>query len=373
MRTIVFLFLGLFFLGCIQREREGNRENELKDNKHAPLYTLFDRFNRKKPAQEALARADRQYREEKSFSSDTLLQTALGYYINKKETSPELARIYYYQGLYYEGKNMFSKALMSYTYAADALPEEDRFSLREKLQAKLPRLGSLLGKKESENLQWKYRYEHMRVQNRHLQRQLHLWRIGCQGVASLLLLVLGFFRYRISRRRKELFQSQLFIERLQRAEDELKEKLLRELDEKDNKLKEFFRLRVVMIKEFVELSRKYGNNLEKLKDKFARMVSTDSFSPADWTLLKEGVNIMGCGILDHLQKNYPELTEENIRYCALICAGFETDELAILWDVHNDSIYKRRTRLRQKLALAKNQDLKKFFDEQITALRKKRL
>ena len=154
--------------------------------------------------------------------------------------------------------------------------------------------------------------------------------------------------------------------------EELKEKLLRELDEKDNKLKEFFRLRVEMIKEFVELSRKYGNNLEKLKDKFSRMVSTDSFSPADWILLKEGVNIMGNGIIDHLQKTYPELTEENLRYCALICAGFETDELAILWDINNDSIYKRRTRLRQKLGLAKTQDIKKFFDSLITELRKKR-
>ena len=153
----------------------------------------------------------------------------------------------------------------------------------------------------------------------------------------------------------------MFIERLQRAEDELKEKLIQKLDEKDNKLKDFFQHRVEMIKEFVALSRKYSNNVEKLKDNFKRMVSTDSFSPTDWNLLKEGVNIMGYGILDYLKTTFPDLTEENLRYCALICAGFETD-----------SIYKRRTRLRQKLGLEKNQDLKRFFENQIERLHQNR-
>ena len=147
---------------------------------------------------------------------------------------------------------------------------------------------------------------------------------------------------------------------------------MQKLDEKVNILKDLMLHRVAMIKEFVALSRKYSNNVEKLKDNFKRMVSTDSFSLTDWNLLKEGVNIMGYAILDYLKTTFPDLTEENLRYCALICAGFETDELAILWDINNDSIYKRRTRLRQKLGLEKNQDLKRFFENQIERLHQNR-
>lgn len=368
MKIIVSLLLGLLLFGCVQPEDTGN---EQRIKKKSSLQIMVDRFNRKKPAKEALSKADNQYLAQKPFLSDTLIQTALRYYRND-EISPELARTYYYLGLYYEDKKLFQKALLAYTYAGDALPYEDDSFLRDKLDQKQLQLYALLGKNKTEEWQWKYRYENIRNKNIRLHKQLNVWRSFCVGFAFLLLVVLGLARHRTNRRRRELFESQLFIERLQRAEEELKEKLFRELDEKDNKLKEFFRLRVEMIKEFVELSRKYGNNLEKLKDKFSRMVSTDSFSSTDWTLLKEGVNIMGNGIMEHLQTAYPELTEENLRYCALICAGFETDELAILWDIHNDSIYKRRTRLRQKLGLAKTQDLKKFFDGLIAELRKKR-
>ncbi len=368
MKIIISLLLGLLLFGCVQPEDIGN-EQHIK--KKSSLQIMVDRFNRKRPAKEALSKADNQYLTQKTFLSDTLIQIALRYYKND-EISPELARTYYYLGLYYEDKKLFQKALLAYTYAGDALPCEDDSFLRDKLDQKQFQLYALLGKNKTEEWQWKYRYENIRNKNIRLQKQLNIWRFFCVGSVFLLLFILGLARHRTNRRRRELFESQLFIERLQRAEEELKEKLLRELDEKDNKLKEFFRLRVEMIKEFVELSRKYGNNLEKLKDKFSRMVSTDSFSPADWILLKEGVNIMGNGIIDHLQKTYPELTEENLRYCALICAGFETDELAILWDINNDSIYKRRTRLRQKLGLAKTQDIKKFFDSLITELRKKR-
>lgn len=362
---IAILFFSLYlFSACMPAEKGMDR---LQPGKTPPLNELTGRFDREKGAREALLQADRLYRSGKKFTSDTLLRKALRYYRTSEQT-PEPSRVYFYLGLYYQEHRRPEEALAAYTLSEQRLLPADSSFVRDSVVRKIAGLREQLGAGRAGSLQWKYRYENLQEGFFLLKKQVKMWRWLCIVLGIILLTLAGVARYRSVRRKRELFESQLFIERLQRAEDELKERLVRELDEKDVKLKDFFRLRVEMIKEFIGLSRKYGHNLEKLKDKFSRMVSTDSFSVEDWALLQEGVNITGHGIMDYLRRTYPDLTEENLRYCALICAGFETDELAILWGINNDSIYKRRTRLRQKLGLEKTQDLKKFFNELIQRL-----
>lgn len=363
---LLFLFTVLSL--CCEQSFGVQYIPQRKESAISTLQNLTDRFNRKTISRRILREADSQYPENILTFPDSLLLIAVKYY-RTQESSSELPRLFYYLGLHYEARNREREALKAYIQAENTLlPEKETF-FKNDLNKRLQTLGTKFGEQEVEDLQWKYRYQTAQTQIDRFCWQLKIWRTSSIVLLLALCTIFLLSRYRANRRKRELFESQLFIERLQRAEDELKEKLTRELDEKDNKLKDFFQFRVEMIKEFIVFSRKYSNNLEKLKDKFKRMVSTDSFSSTDWNLLKEGVNIMGHGILDSLKKNYPDLTEENLRYCALICAGFETDELAILWDINSDSIYKHRTRLRQKLGLGKNQDLKKFFENQMEDLR----
>ncbi len=355
------------FLLCLCLGAEAVGENTAYSEK-PPIQNMVSRFNRKKNAEEALRAADRMFRTGQNFLSDSLLQKALRYY-ERREPCPELTRLYFYTGMFYEQQNRPADALKQYTLAETNLSFVPDSLFSPVVTRKILALRQALGEKAAEDLQWESRYANLLQQSGQWRTASRRWRAACIVLTFLLLAFAGISHYRTIYRKRELFKSQLLIDRLQRAEEELKEKMSRELHEKDGKLKDFFRLRVEMIKEFVEFSKKYANNPEKLKYKFQRTISTDSFSPADWALLLEGMNITGNGIIRYLEKNYPELTEENLRYCALICAGFETDELAVLWDINNTSIYKRRTRLRQKLNLPPNQDLKKFFDELIDRLR----
>ncbi|WP_251621939.1 hypothetical protein [Odoribacter lunatus] len=359
--SLRFVFLLCFCLGV------GMAFANTDYSEESPIQSMVSRFNPKKIAGGALLKADRLYRAGQPFLSDSLLQKALHYYEGQQPCS-ELTRLYFYTGLFYERLNQPEEALKQYTLAETNLSlfPDSLFSFV--IARKIFTLQQLFGKRVTEDLQWETRYAELLQQAQQGYVTARKWRTACFVLIGLLSVFVGVTHYRTRHRKRELFKSQLFIERLQRAEDELKEKMSRQLHEKDGKLKDFFRLRVDMIKEFVEFSQKYANNPEKLKYKFQRTISTDSFSPTDWELLLEGVNITGNGIITYLQENYPDLTEENLRYCALICAGFETDELAILCDVNNTSIYKRRTRLRQKLNLSPNQDLKKFFDELIARL-----
>ncbi len=363
MKSCCFCVFAFIFCLCLRAELPAT---ELHPHE-PPIQSMIHRFNHAKNAKEILTQADRMYRTGQHFESDTLLQKALRYY-QRKKVSSELTRLYFYMGMFYENRHQAAEALKQYTLAETNAALAPDSLLAPALAQKISGLQQKLGQRAADDLQWESRYIQLSQQSRQWHAASRRWRTACLVVSALLLAFVGVSHYQTLRRKHELFESQLFIERLQRAEEELKEKMSQQLHEKDGKLKDFFRLRVEMIKEFVEFSQKYANNPEKLKYKFQRTISTNSFSPTDWALLLEGVNITGNGIIGYLQQHYPELTEENLRYCALICAGFETDELAVLWDVNNTSIYKRRTRLRQKLNLPQNQDLKKFFDELVTRL-----
>lgn len=366
MKIMLLIFILSSISACIRPEYNSHHPS----SSDSPLQAITDRFTSKRSAQEALQKADRIFPKDSAFLSDSLCRIALRYYQTQK-ASAELARIYFYRGNYYNNQKLYKKAIEAYIFAENTLPAGCDRILKENITQKLTALNLLLGQEESESVQWQTRYEISQEKVNNLQNRLNIWKTMCLLLGTTLLTILLIYHYRTTHRKRELFESQLFIEKLQRAEDDLQEKLTRRLDEKDVKLKDFFNQRVGQIKEFVELSRKYGNNLEKLKAKFNSMVSTSSFTASDWQLLREGVNAIDYGIIDYLEQHYPNLTEENLRYCALICAGFETDELAILWEISNDSIYKRRTRLRQKLGIEKNQDLKLFFNELTQKLRTK--
>lgn len=332
-----------------------------------PINRLANRLDRKGGAEKALQEIEKAHREQIPLYSDSLFLIALKYY-ERQEKSDALSKTYLYLGYYYQQRNLTENALSAFIKAENALPAGSSTGLSGEISTRIQELKTGRDSSRMEDMSWKYRYEANQQDVIQLKKQVRNWRTTALSLGIILTVLLLLFRYRWLERKRELFESQLFIEKLQRAEDELREKLSVRLSEKDNKLKDFFRQRVTQIKDFIELSIKYGNNYEKLKSKFSGMVSTDSFTEADWRLLREGVNIMGHGIMDCLEKNYPGLTEDNLRYCSLICAGFETDELAILWAINNDSIYKRRTRLRQKLNLEKTQDLKNFFDKLIQEL-----
>lgn len=64
-----------------------------------------------------------------------------------------------------------------------------------------------------------------------------------------------------------------------------------------------------------------------------------------------------------LKEKYPELTDNDIITCCMILAGFETGMIATVFDVNNDSIFIRRSRVRKKLKLEESVKLEQFLRE----------
>ena len=64
-----------------------------------------------------------------------------------------------------------------------------------------------------------------------------------------------------------------------------------------------------------------------------------------------------------LQEQYPTLSDEEVNLCCMTVLGFEPNHIRILYNhTHTHSIYSKRTRLRKKLSIEGNEDIKDFLE-----------
>lgn len=177
------------------------------------------------------------------------------------------------------------------------------------------------------------------------------------GIVSVVfLIVVSIYQFLHSRKRKKLYESCFLIQQLQISEANLKNLLERQLEEKSVHLRIFFERRVEILKNLINLDL---FDVKKLREKLPDI----GLSPEDWQLLKEGLNISMNGVVECIENDYPDLTEDDRRYCYLYYARFSAQEIAVLLNVHLDSIYKKRNRIRQRLHLENDVTLENFLEE----------
>lgn len=175
-------------------------------------------------------------------------------------------------------------------------------------------------------------------------------------VCAVFLVVVSVYQFLHSRRRKKLYEYRFLVQQLQISEANLKKLLEQQLEEKSVHLRIFFERRVDILKNLIRLSL---FDAKKLREKLPDI----ELSSEDWRLLKEGLNISMNGIVECIENDFPDLTEDDRRYCYLYYAKFSTQEIAILLNLHLDSIYKKRNRIRQRLHLEQNVSLEDFLEE----------
>lgn len=177
------------------------------------------------------------------------------------------------------------------------------------------------------------------------------------GIVSVVfLIVISVYQFLHSRKRKKLYEYRFLIQQLQISEANLKNLLERQLEEKIVQLRIFFERRVEILKNLIELSL---FDVKKLRKKLPDI----ELSVEDWQLLKEGLDVSMNGIVNCIENDCPNLTEDDRRYCYLYYAGFSAQEIAVLLNVHQDTIYKKRNRIRQRLHLEENVSLEDFLEK----------
>lgn len=73
------------------------------------------------------------------------------------------------------------------------------------------------------------------------------------------------------------------------------------------------------------------------------------FSEAEWEELIALIDVAYDDFTLRLQRAYPALTSDAVRFCCLLRIGFSLDEISRVLSVTKDAVYKRRSRLRKDL------------------------
>lgn len=198
---------------------------------------------------------------------------------------------------------------------------------------------------------------------------------GCLGgisvlVLALCLVVLLYRRQRTIRRLTEhLTASRQHVAMLQKECQGVQERCRMLMERADRHFEEEARLVRVLelrLRGLQQLSDKaYAQVrpaafLEAFK-RYAKSIRDNESAFAD---LRYVINRRNARIADRLHANYPRLTEAEIDMLCMLLFGFSFDSIRLLCNHENiDSLYSRRTKIREKLNLPPGYGLEKFLSE----------
>lgn len=105
----------------------------------------------------------------------------------------------------------------------------------------------------------------------------------------------------------------------------------------------------LLIEKKNRLARYLIHQLDAVKQHKLACGSPAFFSEAEWKELITLIDVAYDDFTLRLQAADPSLTEDAVRFCCLLKAGFSVEEIMRLLSVTKDAVYKRRSRLRKEL------------------------
>lgn len=117
------------------------------------------------------------------------------------------------------------------------------------------------------------------------------------------------------------------------------------------------------LKKFIDksYSRNAGFSNKKIKKVFSKLDFILDHDDDDWINLKKHFNVIHTGFFDKLNKLHPLLGESEIRHCVFMKLHMHTKEIARLMNIDPKSVQTSRYRLKKKMNLHENIDLKEYL------------
>lgn len=245
--------------------------------------------------------------------------------------------------------------------------------------------------KDKENLiqeiQERYAKEKLRL-SYHALQQKHLY----QTIITVLLFLMAFTtgyvlfsRQRNNRRRmqeryeRELEEAHNYLESAKENYAQLNSQYLAikeassENDEKTLRFLHAFENRLSQMKNITNLAYTSESTPVHFYNKFKEYMSLGSKEENAFADLQYVVNEKYFGIIDHLKKHYPNLAKSDLDFCSMICFGFTANSIRLIYGHTNlESIFQRRSRLRERLNIPNNVQLDTFIRNLQEELQKKK-
>ncbi len=290
------------------------------------------------------------------------LKTA-AYYISKADSITDnlyvLSGYHALQSAYLEEEKKYKEALSAYKLSAE-LKDSAYMAEKEHLIQDLER-----------------RYKTQSLQNSlnllKTKEQYQFVIMALLGIIFAIVIVIILRRIAKDKKEKErkLEEYRNFIDQMQHDYNEIENEyhsLFRHSNLQDEKLagfKEVLNDRLVSIRKMVEIAATSGNNSELFLKKFrAYMHIENGKSQQLFCNLQELVNLHFNGIVDYLKEHYPNLSYEDLNLCCLIYLKIPANGIQLICNYTNsDSLYNRRSKIRQRMGLSSGTNLEDFLEK----------
>ncbi len=223
-----------------------------------------------------------------------------------------------------------------------------------------------------------------RYQNQQLQHQNEMLRIHTRLIFSIgtlvftivvfsLALILKHRRETIRRKTEEIARYRSFIEELQEEYTELKEQYdrVKPDSKEEQKLLMAMDNRLSDLHRMLSLAYSGGCKPQEFYKAFKEMAVSMNRESGAFSDLQFLVNKRKYGAIDYLRKHHPSLTGSELDMLSMLLFGFTFDGIRLIYNHDNtDSLYSRRTHIREKLQLPPRYRLEKFLQELVQQLKK---
>jgi len=259
---------------------------------------------------------------------------------------------YYYLAKTYQEYGYVNKALMYYKKSSDW--KDSLLTTQSKKWISEMQMKYEFGKKEQE-------VEFLKQRNK-LNRIILI--ITLSAIFLFLILIIYVMRNRSVREKQ---RNELLYKEKELAETRNKS-LQEELEHKNRELSSQA-MHVInknsiltKIRELIQnISRSNIQLLENKLNEVDQLIESNVSLDDDWETFKMHFEKVHTDFFTWLYKNYPGLTQNDIRLCAYLVINLNINEMADILGISPDSVRKRRQRLRTKLDLPQDTDIHEFL------------
>ena len=249
------------------------------------------------------------------------------------------------------------KSMQNYTKAYEYLFEYTR---------SLAKSGLMEQNKSIKELETKYRAQLLKQETHSLKSRSKFLTIISTLAILLLLLLIALQRRQQQMRQLQYEQlhesAQQNIARIQQQYELVKSKLDTESAQKalyNNALK----VRIEMLSTLLDLSDIYESRQNDFYKKCRSYCDVCSKSEKSFVKdIRDIATLYSNNFVEKLQSRFTTLSDEEINLCCLLLMGFDINHIRILFNhTQIQSTYSKKTRLRKKLGLNGNEDIKEFL------------
>ena len=219
------------------------------------------------------------------------------------------------------------------------------------------------------------RYDHERLLNINNQLKLEKTNQEIIGlfVTAVLLILIIVYQYRVLRKEKSLAhareQIRIYKESIRENENRIKEneQLIATLNNKQQEIDEIVSENKSLLDQNAESHKEIEKYEELLKSSYKKLDEKLPYfdklkdlkehpkylKDADWSLIINWTNLQYHQFYTRLEKDFPDFSELDKRYCCLIKMGFSSSQIAVFANSLPESVSKQKQRIKQRIKKSK--------------------